>query len=72
MTAAELLIMYDFVQNIDMIPLSCTLNRHYRKEVTMSQGLIIAAFVLFVIEAGWHRSLLAAGLACLVLGAWLL
>jgi hypothetical protein len=33
---------------------------------------ILAAFILFVIEAVWHRSLLAAGLACLVLGVWLL
>lgn len=34
--------------------------------------LIVAAFVIFCIEAGWHRSLIAAGLACLVLGVWLL
>ena len=28
--------------------------------------LLVAAFVCFVIEAAWHRSLTAAGLACWV------
>ena len=34
--------------------------------------LIVAAFVCFAIEGWWHKSLIAAGLACLVLGVWLL
>jgi hypothetical protein len=38
----------------------------------METVLVVASFVICVIDAAWHRSLLAAGLACLVLGVWLL